>query len=225
MNIVLLSVLLVILTTIVQTISGHYIVAKGSSNFSTQCQQLCFCQNDVFDCNYTHHTVVTKKGESFTLSVAVVDQVGKPVNATIISSLKLDHGEIGSLKGGQQKQQVKDRCTELEYTIYSSNDHGAVVEINADKSYCCEQKTFMKEVNVTFIPFTCPIGLEPHSVVIDYTCVCDQQIQRYVSICALQNGTWSIQINSDLFDYWIKYVYANITESWFVVASVCPLLV
>ncbi len=222
MSIVVLCVLLVQLTTGVQTISDHYTVATGSSNSSTQCQQLCFCQNDVFDCNYTHPTVLTKKGETFALSVAVVDQVGKSVNAMIISSLKLNRGEIGSVKGGQQRRQVKDRCTELEYTIYSSNDHRAVIEINADKSFCCDQTTLMKEVNVTFLPFTCPIGLEPHSRVIDYTCVCDKLIKQYVSKCSLQNGTWSIEMNSDLYDHWIKYVYANITGSWFLVASVCP---
>ena len=221
MSIVVLCVLLVQLTIGVQTISDLYTVATGSSNSSTQCQQLCFCQNDVFDCNSTHPTVLTKKGEKFALCIAVVDQMGKSVNATIISSLKLDPGEIGSLKGGQQRRQVKDRCTELEYTIYSSNDHQAVIEINVDKSSCCEQKTFMKEVNVAFLPFTCPIGLEPHSGVIDYTCVCDQQIKQYVSKCSLQNGTWSIEMKSDLYDHWIKYVYANIT-GWFLVASVCP---
>ena len=214
---VLFCISLALLTTNVQTaVSGEYNLVVASSNSSTQCQQLCFCQNDVFDCNSTHPTVLTKKGEKFALSVAVVDQVGKPVNATIITSLKLDPGEIGSLKGGQQKRQVDDRCTELEYTIYSSNDYRAVMEINADKS------TFMKEVNVTFLPFTCPIGLEPHSRVIDYTCVCDKQIKQYVSKCSLENGTWSIEMNSELFYKWIKYSYANITKSWFLIAASCP---
>ncbi len=49
--------------------------------------QLCFCENDVLKCNYTHPTVFKKKGEPFILNIVAVDQVGKPVPATIISSL------------------------------------------------------------------------------------------------------------------------------------------
>ena len=53
----------------------------------------------------------------FTISLDAVDQVGNPLNATIITSFQSKSGN-GQLKAGQVEQQVGNRCTELEYNVY-----------------------------------------------------------------------------------------------------------
>ena len=70
-------------------------------------QQVCFCENGIPNCNTTFPTVHTKKGETFTLSVIVMNQAREPINATLSSTLKLANGEIGSIKGDQQKHQIE----------------------------------------------------------------------------------------------------------------------
>ena len=80
---------------------------------------LKFCSNNLV--NHSHHTILINKGELFTVSVAVVDQVVIPVNATVSSSLSSESGN-GHFKGGQVEQQVRNQCTELEYNVYSQDN-------------------------------------------------------------------------------------------------------
>ena len=81
--------------------------------------RVCFCngENNIPSCNYTLPTVSKNKGERFTVSLVVLDQVGRPVNATLISSLKIDNGDTGSIEGGQKVRQIADQCTEMEYNV------------------------------------------------------------------------------------------------------------
>ena len=78
---------------------------------------LKFCSDNVLSPNHRHPGVLINKGELFTVSVVVVDQVGNPVNATVSSSLSSESGN-GHFKGGQVEQKVRNQCTELEYNVY-----------------------------------------------------------------------------------------------------------
>ena len=93
--------------------------------------RVCRCVNATIDCNNTHPPVFTKKGERFILSLIALDQVGKPVHATIISSLKSVNSGIGGLGKGQEYQKIGDHCTELEYNVYSAQNND-VMEVFAD---------------------------------------------------------------------------------------------
>ena len=81
---------------------------------------LNFCLDNVIPSNHSHPNVSISKGELFTVSVAVVDQVGNLINATVISSLSSESGN-GHFKGGQVEQRVGNQCTELEYNVYSQD--------------------------------------------------------------------------------------------------------
>ena len=87
-----------------------------------------FCLNNVISPNYSHLNVSIKKGETLTVSLVAVDQVGNPLNATIINSFRSKSGN-GRLKAGQVEQQVGDQCTELEYNVYSQ-DNSAQIHIH-----------------------------------------------------------------------------------------------
>ena len=71
------------------------------------------------DCSYQPPPIFVKKGEAFTLSLVVVDQVNNSVVASINSSLA---SSDGGLDEGQQTQAVKLECTKLRFNSFSPDD-------------------------------------------------------------------------------------------------------
>ena len=130
-----------------------------------------FCLDNVISPNYSHPNVSIKKGEMFTVSLVAVDQVGNPLNATIINSFQSKSGN-GQLKAGQVEQQVGDQCTELEYNIYSQ-DNSSQIHLHADGP-CGDKGVSRKTLTVNFLPCICPIGLHPSQSENDCICECDQ---------------------------------------------------
>ena len=80
-----------------------------------------FCLNNVISPNYNYPSVSIKKGEMFRISLAALDQVGNPLNATIVSTFQTKSGN-GWLKEGQAEQQVGNQCTDLDYNVYSQDN-------------------------------------------------------------------------------------------------------
>ena len=130
-----------------------------------------FCLNNVISPNYSHPNISIKKGEMFTVSLVAVDQVGNPLNATIISSFQPKSGN-GRLKAGQVEQQLGNQCTELEYNVYSK-DNSAQIHIHAEGP-CGDKGVSRKTLTVNFLPCICPIGLHPSQSENDCICECDQ---------------------------------------------------
>ena len=174
-----------------------------------------FCLNNVISPNYSHPNVSIKKGEMFTVSLVAVDQVGNPLNATIINSFQ---SKIGNrrLKAGQAEQQVGDQCTELEYNVYSE-DNSAQIHIHADGP-CGDKGVSRKTLTVIFLPCMCPVGFEPSPgpTEIDCICECDQTLQQHqITSCSSENENILLETN-----IWIGLRnYTNETE--FVIHD-CP---
>ena len=176
--------------------------------------RVCRCVNATIDCENTHPPVFKKKGERFTLSLIALDQVGKPVHATIISSLKSVNSGIGGLGKGQEHRKIGDRCTELEYNVYSAKSND-VMEVFADGP--CQNQGISKEVvNLVFKPCTCPIGFEIEKTsIINCSCECDRKLASFVNNCYLKDET--IELKSNV---WIEYV--NSTNIIDYVIHACP---
>ena len=154
-----------------------------------------FCLDNVISPNYSHPNVSIKKGEMFTVSLVAVDQVGNPLNATIINSFQSKSGN-GRFKAGQVEQQVGDQCTELEYNVYSQ-DNSAQIHIHADGP-CGDKGVSRKTLNVIFLPCTCLIGFEPSSgpTEIDCICECDQTLQQHqITSCSSENEAILVETN------------------------------
>ena len=154
-----------------------------------------FCLNNVISPKYSHPNVSIKKGEMFTVSLVAVDQVGNPLNATIISSFQSKSGN-GRLKAGQVEQQVGDQCTELEYNVYSQ-DNSAQIQLHADGP-CGDKGISRKNLTVIFLPCTCPVGFEPASGPsgIDCVCECDQMLKQHkITTCSAENETILVETN------------------------------
>ena len=138
---------------------------------SSDAVRVDFCLNNTISPDYSHPNVSIKKGEMFTVSLVAVDQVGNPLNATIISSFQSESGN-GQLKAGQVEQQVRDQCTELEYNVYSQ-DNSAQLHIHADGP-CGDKGVSRKTLTVIFLPCICLIGFHSSQSENDCICECDQ---------------------------------------------------
>ena len=143
------------------------------SYISSKPVQVIFCDE------HNQSIVDIRKGKPFKVYVFAVDQVGKPVNATIHSSVVDDSGAtIGRLKEGQTEQTVGNQCTQLEYNVFSQ-DSSAHLELYADGP-CTNLGISRKWINITFLPCICAIGfIQSHQFLDDCQCVCDPRLQPY----------------------------------------------
>ena len=85
------------------------------SSVSSEPVQVMFCNASM---HMDQSIVHVKKGGLFKMHALAMDQVGNPVDATIHSSL-VTESRVGRLKEGQAEQTVGNKCTELEYNVFS----------------------------------------------------------------------------------------------------------
>ena len=152
-----------------QYIKKTVMISKGSTITSDPVQVLLCGKH-----NYL--PIRTLKGKAFKISVSAIDQVGNPVKETIYSSVVTESG-VSRLKEGQAEQRVGNQCTELEYNVFSQ-DSSAQVELYADGP-CSDMGISKQTLTVTFLPCTCPFGLQPSQSPIKCKCVCDQELQPH----------------------------------------------
>ena len=182
------------------------VVLSEGSSITSDPLQVVFCGK------HSSHTVATKKGRRFSVTVEAIDQVGNPVSATIHSSVITNSG-AGRLKEGEAMQRISNQCTELEYHVFSE-DSSALVELYADgpcKNIGISRQTF----NVTFLPCTCPIGLQSSMSPIECKCLCDRELQSYITNCSQESGTIKLETNT-----WIGV--ANSTKGTGYIIHDCP---
>ena len=177
---------------------------------------LKFCSNHVLPPNHSHTAVSINKGELFTVSVAVVDQVGNPVNATVSSSLSSESGN-GHFKGGQVEQQVRNQCTELEYNVYPQDSSAQLhIHLYADGPCGYNIEVSKLTLNLTFLPCECPVGFQPSSSQTECICECDRRLtQHQITTCFAKNGTVQLETN-----IWIGL--SNYTNGTGFVIHDCP---
>ena len=192
--------------------SSVYTIQNTSELFnhiSSDPVKVCFCVDNIVDCTLIPPTVHKKKGETFTLSVVAVDQVGKPVDSTLFSSINLE-GRKGGLKVGQQFRTLQDQCTELQYNVYYDQIE-AVLELYP-KGPCGNQGLSKKEVHIVFNTCICPMGFEQLNSSINCSCDCTEALKPYIKQCWQDEGTFQLDDNN-----WIQ----NINNTGFIVHE-CP---
>ena len=141
---------------------------------------LNFCSDNVISDNHSYSDVLINKGELFKVSVAVVDQVGNPLNATVSSSL-CSKSQNAHLKRGQVEQQVGTgkNCTELEYNVYSQ-DNSAQMHLHLyPEGPCGNIEVSRLLINLTFRPCECHVGFQPSSSETECVCECDRRLTQH----------------------------------------------
>lgn len=135
--------------------------------------QLCHCVNGYPNCSYEHlYSIEVQKGETFTVQLAAVDQVGHPVNGTIRGRLKSPESEL--VYG--ESTQIHSTCSNVTFNILSHSD-SEMLTLYASTSPCSELS-----LDIQFSPCTCPLGFQPSDINADNHCVCQchSDISQYV---------------------------------------------
>ena len=192
----------------------HFKSATDSTNLSISSGpvKVCHCDNKEYDCevNYTLSKSV-RKGEVFTVSVVAVDQVSRPVNATIQSSLT--HSESG-LAEGQLSREIRDKCTDLSFSITSTQCREEL-SLYASDGPCKDADSAKLTYDIQFLLCTCPIGFQPSKPnQSNCTCDCHSNISRYVT-CDIHRESFVRKYTSNV---WISYD----NSSGYLVYLNCP---
>ena len=188
-------------------------VGNTSRTISSHPVQICLCISGHKNCSYKLKSYVDViKGYYFNLSLVAVDQVYKPVNATI-------HGHLTSTQSHLltgQLTQVSDACTDVTFRIISSRPSEELT-LFADGP-CKDAKLSKVMVAVSFLPCSCPIGFIPSNAFngVICLCTCDPQISPYVAECNSTTQTFRRSIN-----VWISYFNSS-NYSGYLVYKYCP---
>ena len=182
-----------------------------NNSISSDPARVCFCRDDLPDCNYKPPAMYVNKGLKFGVTVVAVDQVNHTLPATIHSSLSSQSGGLGD---GQASQNTFQTCTQLEYSIRSplSSEQVFLYAEGPCKDVGISRNSF----HVVFHPCSCPIGFQVLPTTPDCNCDCDLAIKPYVINCTYINET--ILKESDV---WISYINDTDLEGYIIYPH-CP---
>ena len=138
--------------------------------------------------------IKVKKGQIFTVSLTVIDQVGHPVNATVSGYL---HSTKSVLIEGQLNFITKT-CERI--TLRALSPHNSEqLTLYASDGPCRDAPRSSTSVKIQFIPCNlCPIGFQPVEISCD--CFCHDDIKDYVSC----NSTSELLVRE--LNIWIAYI-------------------
>ena len=181
--------------------------------------QLCFCRDNLPNCTIQRKFVRAKKGKVFTISLVAIDQVNHTVNATIRSSLS---STLGGLGEDQSSQTITDSCSNVKFSVFSPLNMSETLILYAEGP-CKDAKLSQSEVDITFLPCTCPVGFQENKAEeTKCICECDYLLSEIITECYEQNKTlvregtfWITYLNTTSIDKSSGYSY--------LVYPYCPL--
>ena len=178
--------------------------------------QICPCVNNCVKCGYRVRTdTEVRKGHNFNVSLIAVDQVHKPLNATITGYL---HSTESNLINGQVTQ-VPDVCTDVTFRVISPHNSEELTLFASDGPCKDDAELSTLKVSITFLPCTCPIGFQvdqSEEFSTYCSCVCHPKISPYVKECNSITQSFQRDVN-----VWISFV--NGTDyNGYLVHKYCP---
>ena len=188
----------------------------NSSSISSLPTKLCHCVNNLPDCRYKQYKPITiKKGQTFSVSVVAVDQIGNPVDAVIQSILKFNSSGLGE---GQLTRNIPDECTELNFNVISP-ENNEILSLYASNGPCNDAQLSTLHQEITFLPCNCPIGFQPSEMNVRDNCSCDchEDINVYMT-CDPFTELLMKQAPSNV---WISYVNHTDVTGYLVYPN-CP---
>ena len=176
--------------------------------------RVCLCISNELNCTHQSHIEV-KKGETFTVSLVAIDQIGQLVGATIQTSLKF--AESG-LAEGQLAKKIPAECTNLIFNVVSPHDSENLT-LYASDGPCRDADLSRGTIKIHFLPCSCPIGLQVSGKnKTNCTCECHSDVSQYVETCDGPTGSLVKQPQSRA---WISYIN-DTNPTGYLVYPNCP---
>lgn len=182
------------------------------STVSSDPTRVCVCINDIPDCNITHYNVTAYPGKTFQIPAVAVGQRFGTVPFTVHARFtSVNYSSPPQMKPLQETQKVRRKCTNLTYTIYSSNHNEDIMlgvnkitipYQNAKDSYKIRASRSLllqfTDLHVHILLHACPLGFVLHNSL----CTCHPQLQQHAINCSIEtqevNRPLSMWINGTL---------------------------
>ena len=174
--------------------------------------RVCFHNNESEpDCSYQPPPIKVKKGETFVVSLAVIDHIDCVVEANITSSLTSSNSRFSE---GQQTQSVGRSKHTLIFNVFSSSGNESI-KLFADSPYFVSYQLSIRKLDIQFLDCTCPIGFQPETTSCE--CICASELSPYITNCNIETSS-IIRENTNS---WITYI--NDTDPpGYVIHPNCP---
>ena len=172
--------------------------------------QLCSCGYNAKKCGRPFKkiiTIETHRGQKFTLSLYAVAQEEVNVSTTVTAR----PGNTSRLELYQIYQNLPKYCSNISYTLYSTEDHEELT-LHPDGS-CSEYGKIT--VDVTFK--SCPPGFDQQND----KCVCEKRLAQYTTNCSIIDEDILITRNSDS-TFWMDAYFENETYIGLILYNTCP---
>lgn len=174
---------------------------------------MCFCRDNLPDCDYHPGHIQVSRGKGFTLELTAYDQVRHTVNATIYSSLSSSAGGLGE---DQVIQHINRACTELHFNLFTPIESTYLtLSLEGPCNVAGISKAVVRIDNICY----CPIGfqiLRSNKAVCD--CICDEVLLPYEKTEC--NTTTNSIIRKD--NFWLTYINNTNGSSGYVIHPNCP---
>ena len=172
---------------------------------------VCFCVENKPNCTYQQPAFSVRRGETFSISIAALDQADQPIPAIIRSYILSSVGTLAHLRRGNSLQQTGRGCTELHYQVFSEDTSQELI-LYAEGP-CHDVGEAQKSVDLTFRP--CPVGFQ----LLHGECVCDRQLKTFTTECNIEDATVTRTNN-----FWMSPYYSeNDTYIGLILHLHCPL--
>ena len=180
--------------------------------------KVCLCMDNEHNCTHqSRNTIEVRKGATFTVSLASVDQINHPVDGLIHASLNFAESAVAS---GQATREIPAKCTNLKFNIISPNNTEQLTLYALDGP-CRDADLSKISIDINFLPCSCLIGLqqvEPSDT--NCLCECHNDIIQFVDKCNSSTGAF---LRKPLSRAWITFTTDNNSESsGYLVYPNCP---
>ena len=178
--------------------------------------RICFCRDGQPDCNYQPDSIQVNRGKNFSVELVAYDQVHRAVNASIQCS---QNSSVGGLGEGQQIQIIKKSCTELKYSLFTSNSNEGLT-FSAVEGPCNNMSGISERSIVIDIICSCPIGFQiSNNNEMTCDCACDKLLESYEKTECNQ-ATKSIIRRENFWISYVNHTWPNLTG--YVIYPHCP---
>ena len=183
---------------------------SNTTSISSAPFYVCFCQKNKPNCNYQPLILSIRRGETFSITIAALDQASQTISTTIRSYILSSAENYTHLGRGNSLQQTGRSCTDLYYQVFSEDKSQELI-LYAE-GLCRDIGVTRQSVYLTFLP--CPVGFQ----LLHGECVCDQQLQTFTTECNIEDATVTRKSN-----FWMSpYYNENNTYIGFILHPHCP---
>ena len=157
--------------------------------------RICFCTNDMPDCDKKWNDVAVYPGQSFNISAITVGQRNGTVRGAIHANI--DHGTIGLLQGLQSMQSYEN-CTNLTYTVFSLAKCATLTLTVSESEVVIMCNSIQRELEdgspsllyqVYIVMQECPAGFSLTNNTTQPKCDCVPVLKRHQISCDINEGT------------------------------------